>query len=86
MSRLSPRHFVGVALAILLPFGALHLAGIRSWTSIVSLTFPENVSHEVALFFGGLYILLWAGVVLVVPIFLIAALIWGGLRTLQARS
>ena len=84
MSRLAPRHFVAVALAILLPFGALHVAGIRGWTSIVSLTFPEHVPHEVALFGGGLYIVLWAGVVLVVPVFLIAALIWGGVERLRA--
>ena len=85
MKRLSPAHFLGVAALILVPFLVLHLAGIRHWTSIVSLTFPENIDQNTAIFVGGLYIVLWAGVVVVVPILVLGTLFWAGIDRLTRR-
>jgi len=71
---LSPKDLVRRAGVIAGIFLVVHFCGLRDYTSVLSGTGgPAGMSWRTAAFFGVTYIVAWLGLVLLVPILLIAA-------------
>lgn len=68
--------------AVLWPalFGIAHACGLREYVSVLSGALPAASWH---VFLGGVYLITYGGVVLLAPIFLLAALL---LRLAQAKG
>jgi hypothetical protein len=64
------RGFVKRAILWSLAFGVIHLLGLRAYTSMLSGTGSVAILERLA---GAAYLLLYAGVVFLVPVLLIAA-------------
>lgn len=81
----SPRGFVLRALAIVTVFIVAHLAGWREYTSILNGTVgPGSAGRELSTAFGVTYVLAYLGVVVIVPVFILAAgilAVWQRRRT-----
>jgi hypothetical protein len=70
----SPRDFVRRALVIALFYLALHLAGLREFTSVLNGTMGSvNLGWGLSAFLGLTYIFAYLAFVLLVPILLLAA-------------
>lgn len=52
-------------------FGIAHACGLRDYVSVLSGTLPANSWH---VFLGGVYLLTYGGIVLLVPVFLLTAI------------
>ena len=79
---LSPAGLLTRAVVLTVLYGALHLAGWREYTSILCGTAPTgNLGDRASQVCGLIYVLLHFTVVIVVPIFVLAA----GLLSLVAR-
>jgi hypothetical protein len=63
-------------------FLALHLSGLRAYTTVLTGTSPTGEPlNNLSFALGGLYVLAWFGFTLAAPILLIAAgLLWGWTR------
>jgi len=73
---LSPKDLVCRAIMIAVIFGSVHLAGLREYTSILSGTAGSaEIGRGLAAFLGVGYVFSYLAFVLLVPIFLIAALL-----------
>jgi hypothetical protein len=80
---LSPAMFLLCAGAFAVSYAALHLAGLRSCTSVFCGTFPADRVEQVGIsFFGVSYTLFYMLAVLVSPILVIAAGVFALLRPL----
>ena len=70
----SPKDFVRRALLITLAFLAVHLAGLKEFTSILNgTTGSVELGWGLSAFLGLMYILGWLALVILVPILLLAA-------------
>ena len=70
------------AIAIVIVFGVLHIAGARDCVRVLSGTLPAS---GVELAAGLAYVAAWFGVVLVVPVFALALLFEAGYGRMVAR-
>jgi hypothetical protein len=73
MTARAPRTLALAGLAAALPLVVLHLAGARPCVSVLSGTFPPEVTPAAAAALGPLYVVAWALATLVTPILLLAA-------------
>lgn len=72
ISGLSCKRFIAYAMLLFLLFMGAHLLGFREHTGILSGTdFPDKYH----LYFGAIYIILYASFVVIAPILLIASLL-----------
>jgi hypothetical protein len=72
--RFSPRDFVRHAVLILLLFVIAHLCGLREFTTIITGTMASPaLGAETCALLGMVYLTLYFGVVVLVPVLLIAA-------------
>jgi hypothetical protein len=70
----SAKYFLLRALAIAVLFAAVHLAGLREYTTFLSgTTANPRLSFQMSAFFGMVYIALYLGVVAIAPILALAA-------------
>ncbi len=76
-----PRLLLRAAICTVL-FCVAHLLGFRQYTSLVSGTVPLNYTCRLC---GVTYIIMYAGIVLVAPICLIAAAILAAMERVAAR-
>jgi hypothetical protein len=85
----SPKDFVRRALLITVTFLAVHLAGLREFTSILTGTAGSTkLGWGACAFFGLAYIVAYLAFVLLVPSLLLAAgllVLWQKLREPRAR-
>ena len=68
----SPLGFVRWAIVTSIPFVIAHLAGLRQYTSILSLTIPEGTPGQLA----GFYLIAYVAFTLIAPTLLIAACVY----------
>src|SRR5262249_11704373 len=79
---LSPRDLVQRAIVIAIAFSIVHLAGLRDFTSVLNGTIGSTrLNWTASAFLGLIYVTAYLGVVLLVPILLLAA----SVLTLQQR-
>jgi hypothetical protein len=70
----SPQGFLTRALVISAVFLAVHLAGLRDYTSVLNGTVgPASASWRTSAFFGLAYLVIYLAFVLVVPVLILAA-------------
>ena len=69
----APRYLALAGLAAALPLAVLHLAGARPCVSVLSGSFPADVTPTAAAALGPLYVAAWALATLAAPILLLAA-------------
>jgi len=70
----TPKDFVKRAIMIAAAFGLAHLLGLREFTSLLNgTTGSTNMSWQLAIFLGLIYIVLYFALVILAPILLIAA-------------
>ena len=82
----SPKDFVRRAVVLLLIFLAVHLAGLREYTSFLNGTMASvELGRGMSAFLGLLYVFAYLGVVLLVPMLLLAAALLAGWRRLSRR-
>ena len=75
----SPKDFLRRAVALLLIFLAVHLAGLREFTSFLNgTTASVELGRGMSAFLGLVYVFSYLGVVLLVPILLLAAAMLAG--------
>lgn len=74
----SPKGFVVRALVIAAVYGLLSLLGLRNYTSVLSLTFPEGSSRGWAIFAGMTYLITYFLWILAVPILILGAALMKG--------
>lgn len=73
---MSPRDFVRHAVLFSVVFFILHLAGLREFTSVLSgTTGSVNLDWTTSVLLGTCYLLAYLAFVLLVPIFLLAAVL-----------
>jgi hypothetical protein len=83
----SPTGFCLRAGLIALIYGILHLAGLREYTVILSGNSPtDNPANTLASSLGCIYIFFYFAFTFLVPILLIAALIFTGLNFLLRKT
>lgn len=81
----SPKDFLRRAVVLLLVFLAVHLAGLREFTSILNGTMASvELGRGMSAFLGLVYVFAYLGVVLVVPILLLAAAMLAGWKRFAA--
>lgn len=81
----SPHGLLTRAVIITLAYLVAHCAGLREYTTIISGTSPTGVPNQAfPALLGILYVLLYMGFVVVVPILIIAALFFAGWAGLTA--
>ena len=79
----SPKDFLRRAVVLLLIFLAVHLAGLREFTSILNGTVASvELGRGMSAFLGLVYLFSYLGVVLLVPILLLAAVMLAGWKRL----
>src|ERR1041385_2860970 len=85
----SPKDFVRRAIFISVAFLIIHLAGLKDFATILNGTMGSvELGWAMSAFLGLLYICAWLGLVVLVPILLIAAVllsIWNRLRGVPSR-
>lgn len=71
---LSPKYLILRALVLSLVFLIVHSCGLREYATFLSGTVPyPEVSMKLASFYGMLYIVCYIGLIVLVPILLLAA-------------
>lgn len=84
---LSPRDLVCRAVVITVIYAAVHLAGLREYTSILNGTpGSADISRGLATFFGLGYVCAYLAFVLLVPIFLMAATLLAGWKKISGAE
>jgi hypothetical protein len=79
----SPRDFLRRAVVLAIIFLAVHIAGLREFTSILNGTVASpELGRGMSAFLGLVYIFAYLGFVLLVPILLLAAAMLAGWRRL----
>lgn len=79
---LTPAGLALRAVWLLVFFAVAHRAGLREYTGVISLTWPEGASRDLACLYAATYCLLYFSAVLLAPILLLAAGILAGLQRL----
>ncbi len=74
---LSPLGFLRWAIVLSIPFALVHLAGLRPYTSILSLTIPEETPGQLAAWYAGLYLISYIAFTLLATIMLVASGVFG---------
>jgi len=83
----SPHGLLTRAVIITLAYFVAHLAGLRAYTTIICGTSPTgNPADTWAAVLGVIYVLLYLGFVVLVPVLVIAALLFAGWACLAARA
>ena len=82
----SPEGFVVWAAVLSAGFGICHAAGLREYTSAISLTFPEGVTPQTAAALGMAYLVMYFIFVLVVPVLLLGAGVFALLRRMKSSA
>ncbi len=77
----SPAGFLVRATGLALAHAVLSICGLREFTSVLSLTYPEGIPRNLSLLFCLLYMLTYFSFILIVPILGVAA----GLLALASR-
>lgn len=81
----SPKDFVRHAILIIILFLGVHLAGLREFTSILNGTSGSvELGPDVSAVLGAIYLLAYLGLVLLVPMLLLAAALLAGWRRWKA--
>ncbi len=70
---LSPLGFLRWAIVLSIPLAIAHLAGLRQYVSILSLTVPEGTPGQLAAWYAGMYLISYVAFTLLAPILVIAA-------------
>jgi hypothetical protein len=72
----SPKHFLKWAIYVAIIFAIAHLCGLREFTSILNgTTGSVGMSRERTTFLGSTYVILYLAFILIVPTFLLTAVI-----------
>jgi hypothetical protein len=83
---MSPKDFVRHAVLISLVFLVVHLAGLREFTSVISGTAGSvEMSWEMSVLLGACYLFAYLAFVLLVPMFLLAAVLLVLLERVRSR-
>jgi hypothetical protein len=83
----SPLGFLARALVIAAVFLAVHLAGLRDYTSVLNGTVgPAAASWKTSAFFGIAYLVMYMAFVLLVPVLILAAAILEICGRLQGKN
>lgn len=83
----SPGFFFEWAAFLIVLFAVSHIAGLREFTSVLNGTVGStNMDSQIAALMGITYVFLYLGAVLVVPVFVLAALLLMIWKTAVARK